>query len=206
MCTGQQMILEPTECMVTHTLRAARQINGSSTIPDNNNCTSSVLFDGNNSSLSVDGSMWASQLLILQAASFAQIHFVFSESTTYGVGRVEVLLFNCPQWGMGVQSIALATSGSARPKTIDSNLTSCESLLRVCMQYFTCNDASFNTSFNMTFGLSPGSMWVHLAEVTFYSGWDATACPPDAVLNPQPSATTPPISTNTPSLSGTYVQ
>lgn len=205
MYTGQNAVLVPTQCTI-RTNMGVPMINGSSEIV-NNNCTSSVLFDRNNSSFTVDENMWASQLLTLRASSFARINFIFSEDSVYGIGRVEVMLFNCPQWGIGVDSITLAAENNNRminTLAIDSSaLASCESLVRVCMQYFTCSD----TSFNMTFGLSNGSTWVHLAEVTFYDGWNATVCPPDAVLNltHETSAPTMLISTNNPSPSGIYL-
>ena len=73
------------------------------------NCTdptSSVLFDGHIPTLTgLDGDMWASQLLTMSPlASTTEITFDFTG--TVRVDRVEVVMFNCPQWGIGVHNIA----------------------------------------------------------------------------------------------------
>ena len=63
--------------------------------------TSSVLFDGNVPTLTgLDGDMWASQLLTINTtANTAEITFDFTDTPDYtGVGRVEVVMFNCPEW------------------------------------------------------------------------------------------------------------
>ena len=72
--------------------------------------TSSVLFDGNVSTLTgLDGDMWASQLLIINTtANTAEITFDFTRTPDYtGVERVEVVMFNCPKWGISVRAINL---------------------------------------------------------------------------------------------------
>ena len=81
--------------------------------------TSSVLFDGNVPTLTgLDGDMWASQLLTINTtANTAEITFDFTTTPDYtGVGRVEVVMFNCPEWEISVRIIELfsatSTSGS----------------------------------------------------------------------------------------------
>ena len=71
--------------------------------------TSSVLFDGVIPTLTeLDGNMWASRLLTMRARPFAAINFDFVGVAGYaGVGRVEIVTFNCPQWGIGVGNITL---------------------------------------------------------------------------------------------------
>ena len=72
--------------------------------------TSSVLFDGNVSTLTgLDGDMWASQLLTINTtANTAEITFDFTDTPDYtGVERVEVVMFNCPEWGISVRAINL---------------------------------------------------------------------------------------------------
>ena len=50
--------------------------------------------------------MWASQLLTMRTvASSTEITFDFTD--TVGVERVEVVMFNCPQWGIGVHNTAV---------------------------------------------------------------------------------------------------
>ena len=64
--------------------------------------TSSVLFDENVPTLTgLDGDMWASRLLTINTtANTAEITFDFTATPDYtGVGKVEVVMFNCPEWG-----------------------------------------------------------------------------------------------------------
>ena len=77
--------------------------------------TSSVLFDGNVPTLTgLDGDMWASQLLTLQllpSTSESRREFIFDftrTSPSFRVERVELVMFNCPEWGIAVQNIRLS--------------------------------------------------------------------------------------------------
>ena len=105
--------------------------------------TSSVLFDGNVPTLTgLDGDMWASQLLTINTtANTVEITFNFTRTPDYtGVERVEVVMFNCPEWGISVRTIslfsAISTSGSRTfYKSISPTNTSCDSLVRVCISY-----------------------------------------------------------------------
>ena len=155
--------------------------------------TSSVLYDSNIPTLSgLDGDMWASQILTVQPYNrFTEVTFDFTFTPGYEkIKRVEVAIFNCPEWGTAIRSIILqaATSafGGSRDSlaTIRPTITSCDSLVRYCIQ-------STNTLpvFVLFFTLSSGSNWLHLAEVAFYN--DNTACPPAvAITTPPPPATT----------------
>ena len=70
--------------------------------------TSSVLYDGHIPTLTgLDGDMWASQLLTLHSNRSTNITFDFSSDSKFRVERVEVVIFNCPEWGVGVQTVAL---------------------------------------------------------------------------------------------------
>ena len=74
-----------------------------------NSPTSSVLFDGNIPTLTgLDGDTWASQLMILHQPEFGHYFnyssFDFSNTLDYRRIRIEVTVFNCPQWGLGTQS------------------------------------------------------------------------------------------------------
>ena len=68
---------------------------------------SSVLFDdpgGLPTLTGLDGDMWASQLLVMRtSAASTNITFDFHDTPHFvRVERVEVVMFNCPQWGIGV--------------------------------------------------------------------------------------------------------
>ena len=105
-------------------------------------------------------------------------------------------MFNCPQWGIGVEMIETYgtddTTGDSIPiahKFINSTtLSSCDSLVRVCILAITTH-----YPISLRFSLAHDAMWVHLAEVTFYEGG---RCAPDKILNystPSPQETTPPL-------------
>ena len=159
---------------------------------------SSILHDGIIPTLTgLDGDMWASQLLTLQPGQpgiVTLVAFDFNSTPDYrGVSRVEVVMFNCPQYGISVQSISLLEAADISLAgtilaTVNPTVTSCDSLVRVCI-----SRASFRPAVGLQFTVGAGSNWVHLAEVTFYG--IGTACPPDTVIT---SSTIPPdfLSTN----------
>ena len=105
--------------------------------------TSSVLFDdprGMPVLTGLDGDMWASQLITIQkTASSTDITFDFRDTPDFtGVWRVE--MFNCPQWGIGVQTIQ-ALDARAVTAIINPIIGSCTSLVRVWNHYTTTHSA-----------------------------------------------------------------
>ena len=149
--------------------------------------TSSVLFDGHIPTLTgLDGDMWASQLLTIQkTASNTDIISYFTNFVA--VVRVEIVMFNCPQWGAGVQTIqTYEQSTKVLAVNVDSTIISCDSLVRVCLPV-----RNTISTFGLRF-LSLDSDWVHLAEVTFWG--NNSTCPPDIVITSPP---TPPPFTST---------
>ena len=156
--------------------------------------TSSVLFDGVIPTLTgLDGDMWASQLLTLYSTgSITAVVFAFSITDQLIESlSVELVIFNCPEWGISVQSIRFGNSvGKIIGSSGDLNsITSCDSLVRLCVPE---TDIHSRVVF-LEFDLGTDSNWVHLAEVTFYN--DSTTCPPDTIINTDLNATP----TNTPS-------
>ncbi len=144
--------------------------------------------------------MWASQLLTINTDSLTtniSLTFDFQATPGYvGVKRVEMVMFNCPEWGISVDSIILygsntpASIGNALATTT-STITSCDSLVRVCISR---SVSSYLTALTLRFHLSSASTWVHLAEVSF-DGTGPT-CPPESVLNlPPTTGVTPPPTT-----------
>ena len=72
-----------------------RQVVGGNMLTECHQPTTSVLFDGNIPTLTgLDGDMWASQLLTLQAKTQPNVPISFSFPT--GIRRFEVVMFNCP--------------------------------------------------------------------------------------------------------------
>ena len=168
--------------------------------------TSSVLFDLHVPTLTgLDGDMWASQLLTINTMeSLTNVIFDFTDTPGYvGIRRVEVVMFNCLQWGIASTTISL-TGATARDQVFNSfgstsisSLTSCESLVRVCL-----SGSLSRPLIGLQFTLYPDSDWVHLAEVTFYAR--GSICPPNVILNrpttppnitPLPDSTTSPTTT-----------
>ena len=153
---------------------------------------SSVLFDGVPTLTGLDGDMWASQLLTLQRTNSSSIEVAFFV-TAILLERVELVMFNCPGWGISVQSISLRDNdGIVIGSSGDLNsITSCDSLVRLCVPATTINPLVVTVQFD----IDAGSNWVHLAEVTFYN--DNTTCPPNTTVGPTKPATTIAVSTTT---------
>ena len=153
--------------------------------------TSGVLFDGRVITFTgLDGDVWASQLLTIQTTQkLANVIFDFTDTPRYDrIERVEVVMFNCPQWGIASTTINLdGADARGQPfHTFDltsvSSLTSCESLVRVCL-----SGPISRSVFRLQFILDGDSDWVHLAEVTFYAR--GSTCPPNVILTPPPPTT-----------------
>ena len=155
----------------------------------------SVLFDGNIPTLTgLDWDSWADQLLTLNTSNIALLEDKYTniQLTLPSVQRLrlEVVLFNCPEWGIATSRITIQTSqvflqDYYKSKVMDPTLNSCDSLVRVCLHIDTKH-----VSGTLRFDPPPGSNWTHLAEVTFYT--DTSTCPPDTVLNHHPTPSLPP--------------
>ena len=151
--------------------------------------TSSVLFDGNIPTLTgLGGDMWASQLLVLQLHNPNRRDIIFDFRGTPNYVGVELVMFNCPEWGIAVEVIELqgATSilGTASPRgSFRPTITSCDSLMRVCI---ISSLVTTETVTILQFTPATGSNRTYLAEVRFYG--DSSACQPHTIT------TTPPLS------------
>ena len=163
-----------------------------------NTPTSSVLFDGNIPTLTgLDGDMWASQLLTLQITNPGEITLNFTASL-FIVESVELVMFNCPEWRISVQTIKLLTAQSIdRGRAVVAAfpvppITSCDSLVRICI-----SRTIIQPVITLQFIPPPDSIWTHLAEVTFHGR--GSTCPPATIITtPPPDTTTPPPDTTTP--------
>ena len=134
------------------------------------NCTdptSSVLFDGHILTLAgPDSNMWASQLLTLMpTGGTTEITFDFGGNPN--LMRVEVVMFNCPQWGTGIQRILVRENMIAIANVETFAITLCDYLIRTCIMA-----TLYSPNISLRFALS--SFWVHLAEVTFHT--DTSGC------------------------------
>ena len=146
------------------------------------NPRTSVLFGAIPTLTGLDGDQWANQLFTLKGPSI-EITFDFTDVSDYtGVEKIEVVMFNCPQWRIGVDTISILESstffGSRHPiGNITSTATaSCDSLVRL----YTNETNSYQLFITLSF---TDFNWVHLAEVTFYSDI-GSSYPTDAILAP----------------------
>ena len=155
------------------------------------NPASSVLFDGHIPTLTgLDDHTWASQLLTLRRMNpSTEITFNFADNID--LVRVEVVMFNCPQWGIGVQNITVYENMTDILSKQTGNITSCEYLVKTCIM------APFSSpSVSLKFNRPTTSRWVHLAELTFYN--NTSECPPDTIITrAEETATTPAMTTTT---------
>ena len=154
--------------------------------------TSSVLFDDPRELpilTGLDGDMWASQLLTIQTtATSTDITFDFRDTPNFvRVERVEVVMFNCLQQGIGVQTIHVIVMVENLPEIISNKniaITTCDSFVKVCFPVRTSTPVII-----LRFFYFPNSDWAYLAELTFFGG--SFTCPPDIVITaPTPSTIT----------------
>ena len=158
------------------------------------NPASSVLFDGVIPTLTgLDGDMWASQLLTLQTtATRTHVLLDFTDAPNYNgaiSGRLEVVMFNCPEKGISASTIRVSTSSSPSGNTtplmvVNIGITSCDSLVTVCTPI-----ATLQPSITLEFVIGASSDMVYLAEVTFYAASSASTCPPDTIITTAPPDT-----------------
>lgn len=148
--------------------------------------TSSVLLDGVTPILNaLDGGTWADQYMILYTSKFGyswlSIDFDFSLSPNFrGVNRIEVTIFNCPQWGHEVKRISVHHQFYGTSYSYSYNdhteafptVASCNSLLKVCIPQ---NSTSERYRIRFT-GNRDFSHRVYIAEVAFYR--ERSPCPP----------------------------
>ena len=138
--------------------------------------TSSVLLDGVVPEfIDKEDDMWARDLFTLQstASNSLNIEFRFADNT--GVGRIEVVLFQCPQCGIYVETISITDTDNAVFGITKLSLSSCDSLVRVCIEVegvFPVLFVVFNSSSSFS------SAQAYIAEVTFYnSSSTSSVCP-----------------------------
>lgn len=138
----------------------------------------SVLFDGHIPAITsgLNGNTWARQLLTLNATT-GRTEITFDFITTPGrVERIELVMFNCPQWGVAVQTIRLFDplyTGTVLT-TVTPTITSCSSLVRVCVPVMISRPVLL-----LQFFLPSESDWLHLAEMEFYT--NGQTCSPVAI-------------------------
>ena len=156
------------------------------------NPTSSVLLNGVVPEfIDKEDDMWARDLFTLQSMTTLSIEFRFAiipDNT--GVGRIEVVLFQCPQCGIYVDSIDVIDDEAILGST-NLSLSSCDSLVRVCIEV----DIQGVFPFLFVVFSSPASFTIaqaYIAEVTFYnSSSTSSVCPiPEEIVTTEITANT----------------
>ena len=152
---------------------------------------SSVLFDGVIPTLTaLDGNTWARQLMILQRPMFGSSSFnIYSSFTNARIRRVEVVLFNCPQWDIAVNRIAIRFlyPGYSSFTYAYPTVFSCDSLVIVCIPLDpSLAPTGIRLDFD-TYDRNNEYYKVYLAEVSFYE--NSSPCPPFTII---PGNWTPP--------------
>ena len=156
--------------------------------------TNSFLYDGVIPTLTrLDGSEWASGLLTLNtSAASTRITFNFTNTPAYGgVESVRVVMFKCPQWGIGTSNIGILGAGGSSTdiflgRIIPAMPTSCDSLVSMC----TTDIRTTLRIISLQFILADDSHLVYIAEVAFFSN-AGRMCKPNAILNPPTTLPTP---------------
>ena len=129
---------------------------------------SSVIFDGVIPTLTgLDGDTWASQLLTIRSNNTDLHSNFFNPPEGFdGLSRAELVLFNCPQWGISVQNITVLAGDGIMAGFANLTVTSCDSLVRLCMNI---NVDRFDAEgIDLGFVTPDGSEWIHIAELEFY--------------------------------------
>ena len=152
---------------------------------------SSVLFDGKTPTLTgLSGNMWASQLFTLSSAEDGgrrnSLSFEFDTTGFIGVWGVEVTMFNCPDWGLAVQSIRLQSGRGGGILSSSQVPSSCTSLVTDML----CSQSQLRFSqILMEFDLQPNSDRVYIAELTFF--------PTSVICDTSDTSDTPPLLSDT---------
>ena len=147
-----------------------------------------VLFDGNVPTLTaLDGDMWASQLLTIRTQSNVGLLMYFpTKPVRIQVQRVEMVIFNCPEWGISAENILLVPlslndlssifTTDVTSRNITPTITSCDSLVRVCTEMANTQLELVTISI-----ISSNYSWLHLSEIAVYT--DNSSCPPEAIVD-----------------------
>jgi hypothetical protein len=137
-----------------------------------NTPTTSVLFDGNIPTLTgLDGDMWASQLLTLNAI-VPKLSQILHQYLTMREWR-----------GLSILTLSSLSESPSLLGTLNVLITSCDSLVRVCIPQVTRQPVIF-----LRFNPPPGSTWAFFAEVEFYNR--GFTCQPDTIITTPTTITT----------------
>ena len=150
--------------------------------------TASVLIDGvvptidTSERNSADEFVWAAPLLTVNASTGSSVTLGFRFQPRVVLCEVELYVFHCPAWGIGVKDI-IVHNGAAFPEfntrifpirgsvILTSDMQDCTSLTRVSIPL----QMAINTNYFIEINRISGTIeWVHIAEVRFSDQCDST--------------------------------
>ena len=154
---------------------------------------------GGNTSFLVDGNIpapldfsdtnWARELMTVNhnGGDF-QIRINFNSANA---ARMELVLFNCPDLGIGAMDITVETGTGSQLEVLGNftlQNTSCDSLLTVCIPLIMRGNSTITYAIHFLAGTNPDIDWTHIAEVTFYE--DSVECADPFPVTPAPTEPT----------------
>lgn len=144
-------------------------ITGGCSIPQNigirticEDVDSSVLFNDVIPALNFSNTMWAGQLFILHSST--NILLEWSSPTAFS--SIEVVMFNCPEWGIAAQNVSFISKGQHVVSTVITQ-TSCGSLVRVCLLV---PDIMYSSA-TLQLSLLPTAQQISIAEIVFHGSF-----------------------------------
>jgi len=130
---------------------------------------------------------WTSGLFTVNRSGQSSIYIGFEFNSSVNFTRVELDLFNCPEWGIAAQTITVyeytlgilnffAAAARALGHTT-ANTTSCTSIVRVVIPLELPQNQTYIYVIDLTFDNTATTIqWVYIAEVRFLEEED-TQCP-----------------------------
>ena len=151
---------------------------------------SSYLVDGNiPAPLDFSDTDWARELMTVNHnGEDFEIRINFNSAYA---ARMDLVLFNCPDLGIGAMDITVETGVSSQLQVLGIftlQNTSCDSLLTVCIPLIERVDPVITYRINFLNGSNPEIDWTHIAEVTFYE--DSVECADPFPVTPAPTEPT----------------
>ena len=132
---------------------------------------------------------WARELATMRAPTVTSINLHLGDIGDSRINKVEIVMFNCPWWGIGVETIRiyypvrLEVLDGETVTNINPTTASCESLVKFCVPCIKCGIG--RQLIGIEFQTLDGSSWVHLAEVIIHFDSNTSSlatCPQDLVI------------------------
>ena len=125
---------------------------------------------------------WAAGLFTVNRSAQSSFHIGFAFNRTVNFTKVELDLFNCPEWGIAAPSITVYTyndilnfdrgvATALHPVLTIDAATSCNSTVTVCIPLQLPQNPQPIYIIDFTFNNTHDNIqWVHIAEVRFFKG------------------------------------